>query len=460
MDRFRVLVTVRAAPSCAPVLVTPGLLARLSLDEDQAYVLRFGSRRAEARFRAARDLEAGEVSLPHRLAESLCVEGPIRTTIFRTAGGGVALGPLVGVLVSRARLTRMLEGELKRVIPRYARHAAEVGAILVFFAVGDLDPAGRTIQGYQLVRNPGGFEWLVHRLPVPRVVYDRCMGRSSRLQSARLRRLARKLGFIVVNRPIKISKLGAFKLLRRYPELAPHLPFVAPLTRESLCAAMMAYDDLYLKPNALGKGVGVYRLSRRADGWLLQGREKGRVANWVVADPESVEKVMARNRKPRRAYLLQEGLPLAAYLGNRFDFRSLVQKDGRGQWTLTGLVARIAPQGSPISSPRSGGQVAPAERVLRHAFPDRWPAVLAELERVSYELARRIETHLGPCSELGLDLGVTQDGAVKLIEVNGKPLKVSLARLRDPLFSERMYRYPIHYAAYLDLLGADERCSG
>ena len=42
------------------------------------------------------------------------------------------------------------------------------------------------------------------------------------------------------------------------------------------------------------------------------------------------------------------------------------------------------------------------------------------------------------------------------IEVNGRPLMVSLQRLRDPLAAERINRYPVHYAAWLET-GGDRR---
>lgn len=125
--------------------------------------------------------------------------------------------------------------------------------------------------------------------------------------------------------------------------------------------------------------------------------------------------------------------PSATYLGSPFGVHSLIQRDASGSWAVTALAARM------------GQQAAPADRVLRHAFPDRWETVLADLERFSLQQA------VGSCVELGLELGVKPDGTVKLLEVNPRPLRLNLDRLRDPLVSERIYRWPVHAAASLEL---------
>lgn len=434
------------------VAMAPELGGRLALMANQPCWLRLGLRRVRAVYRPDPALPPEQVQAPPGLAGALALSGPLRLSAWRARPGEIALGPLVGLLVSRAKLEAVLSGHLDTVYCRYSTYAREVGAALFFFAPDGLDPDAGAVQGYQLERSAGGdWAWHPRRFPLPRVVYDRCFGQQSRMEAAAVRSLARRLGMTVVNHPVKIAKLQALEVLREYPELGPYLPFTAPLTPASLFASLRAYDDLYLKPNALYKGQGVYRLVRCDDGWLLQSREEWGNAVRPLAGPAAVAEALEPFLDPEAHYLVQEGLSLATYLGNRFDFRALVQKDGRGEWAVTGVVARLAPLGSVITSPRSGGHIAAADRVLRHAFPDRWQAVYSELERVSVAVAERMESQLGPCAELGLDAGVLADGAVRLIEVNGKPLKVSLQRLHDPLVAEQMNRCPIHYAASLDL---------
>lgn len=466
MDRFDVLIAGLAAgpsgdwPDSESVRVAPGVLEGLGLLPGESYQLRYGRREARVSFQPDPSLAQNRVNLPVALAEQLCLEGSQGLSLYRTGPQRVALGPLIGVFISRSKLQAVLDGQIDTVYGRYAEYAREAGAVLFFFSDSGLQPEQGTVQGYQLQGDPWqGWRWIARRFPIPRVIYDRCFGREGREEARRLRELVGTLHCCVVNHAVKITKLQTFAALGNEPELAPHLPFTAPLTPEGLAEAMASYSDLYLKPDALYKGQGIYRLSRQAEGWLLQSREEWGNASQPLSDWREAVDLLAPLLDPAAGYLMQEGLPLATYLGNRFDFRSLVQKNGRNEWVVTGLVARVAPAGSVITSPRSGGRVAPADQALSHFFPDRWEQILDNLYRLSRQIAEGIERHQGPCIELGLDVGVVEDGTVKLIEVNGRPLKVSLTRLHDPRVAEGIYRHPIHAAAALDVREV-EPCAG
>ena len=145
--------------------------------------------------------------------------------------------------------------------------------------------------------------------------------------------------------------------------------------------------------------------------------------------------------------VIQEAIPLLKYKDNPFDIRALVQKDGSGKWKVTGIIARIFAEGSIISSPRSGGKIAPIEQVLMpKLFREE---VLEGIEHFTTQAAARIDQELGLFAELGFDLGIDQSGKVWLIEINGKPLKVSLDRLLNHHLSTLAYTRPLEYAIYL-----------
>lgn len=453
VDRFPVVVTVRPGkvPRSAPVSAPPGLLGKLEVAEGGPCTLHFGQRKATARLRGDPDLEPDQLEVPAPMARRLCLQGSLTTTAYSPRPGRVVLGPLVGLMVAPSRERAMRRGRVDALSRKYARYAEEVGAVLFFFSDGDLNRRRRTVRGYQLRRRKSQWRWVAQRFPLPRVVYDRALGRGGRPWAARLRSQRRRLRLTVLNGPPRITKLGAFRVLRRGRAVKSLLPFTRRLTRASLRSALRAHRDLYLKPNGLSKGRGVYRLRRQGRRWLLQGPPQ--TGHWRrrLSGRARVMSTVIRRLARRRRYVVQAGLRLVRYLGNRLDFRSLVQKDGHGQWAVSGVVARIAPQHGVVTSPRSGGRVSSVDRVLRHAFPDRWPEVMSNLEQASLRLARQVDRHLGPCAELGLDLGLLQDGRIKVIEVNGLPQRVSLFRLGDPLYAERIDRYPIHYAAYLDV---------
>jgi hypothetical protein len=358
-------------------------------------------------------------------------------------------GPQIGLLISEVALRRVLGGHKEKYYCRYARYAREAGASLTFFAASGLNEKQGTVTGYRHKCGTGeACTWEPVTGPAPRAIYDRCFSETARPEALRVRAIARRLGLKVVNQPVKVTKLMTFEALSHNPDLAEYLPFTAPLTAATLAEAMERFDDLYLKPDNLYKGKGVHRLTRKGDRWLLQRRSGQRNVTRRLT-PQMVPEALKQMLRANSRYLVQEGLDLATYAGNRFDFRSLVQKDGQGRWVVTGLVARVAPVGGVITSPRSGGQVAPPEQALASLFGEEARSIVADILRVSVLLATEAEHHFGLCVELGLDLGVIRSGQIKLIEVNGKPMRVSLERLHDPMIDERIHRYPIHYTVYL-----------
>ncbi|MFZ5828043.1 MAG: YheC/YheD family protein [Bacillota bacterium] len=456
MERHVVLVTADTGAKAGRVTVSApfSLLSWLDLRDGESRFLGFGLAEEHVIWERDDSLGESELRVGGRLARWLPLQTPLNLTLFRRSPQHLSLGPLVGLLISAPKLEAVLNGRIDHVYCRYAQAAREAGAVLLFCAAGGFDLTRNTVDGYlHHCDGAGPCRWVPLRTPLPRVLYDRSFGKEARAAATDLRRALEPLGAAVVNRPVKITKLQAFEALQPPGELAPHLPRTVPFTPEFLAEMAERCDDLYLKPDALYKGKGVCRLKRSGAGWEIHSRAEWGNQVRLVGEQAELAGAVAELLDPEARYVVQEGLPLATYLGNRFDLRSLVQRDGRGEWRVTGVVARVAPAGSAITSPRSGGQVAPLDAALRHAFGDRAEEVRAEIERVSLALAERVDQRVGPCAELGLDLGVLVDGTVKLIEVNGIPLRVSLERLKDPLVGERIDRFPIHFGAYLDMQG-------
>jgi hypothetical protein len=433
------------------VRISPHLLDQVGIRGSERFRLHFGVRSAPVRLRPDPALAPGTLCLPPPLAEQLAALPDLTLTLYRQGETGLRLGPLIGLLIAQEKMKRLLGGARDRVYCRYDRYAREAGALLLFLTPGGIDAATGTVRGYlHEAEGTEGCRWRSVLTTLPRAIFDRCFGQEGRAKAGWVRKVAADWGALVFNRQHKITKLQAFDALQEYVRLSIHLPFTARLTPSTLAQAIEHCTDLYLKPNALAKGEGVYRLTRTQNGWELRGRNAAAEGPKRFEAKADLYAQLMQTLPQGIEYVLQKGIPLATFLGNRFDFRSQVQKDGKGQWRLGGLVARIAPDGSAITSPRSGGEVAAADVALTGAFGGRAKAILEELERVSLLIARAIDRELGPCAELGLDLGVTEKGAVKLIEVNGIPLRVSLGRLKDPWVTERVNRFPIHHAAYLD----------
>ncbi|HEY8393801.1 MAG TPA: YheC/YheD family protein [Thermaerobacter sp.] len=451
----RLLVRIHTISGTAddPAGLAPAVMRALGLREGRRYRLRCGTRRATARFWGDGSLGVGRLVLPAPLARRLLLPAPLTAAVGPAGDGVLEIGPLVGLLTPRRLLATMQDRGLQPPYSHYVRFALEAGAVPVLFAPGRLDRRARSVRGCLPAEiGPGPRHLVTVEVPLPRVVFH-AFNSLERPEAEEFESVAPRLGCLIVDGWQRIPKPVAYDILRQHRWLDRHVPATDRLTPQALRAALSRYDDLYLKPDAGARGEGVYRLTQARRGWVLT--TEGNRGPLEIRLPDRAAVLAAVRKRLARGtpYLLQEGLPLATFLGNRFDLRALAQKNGRGRWVLAGLAARVAPPGSPITSPLRGALVARPVDVLRLAFPGRWHEVLNDVHRVVLAAAEAIDRALGPRFEIGVDIAVLQDGTIKIIEVNGAPRKTSLEMLRDPLIAERVYRLPIHYAIGLALRG-------
>lgn len=406
--------------------------------------LHFGLRSHPVTVIRSATMAPGCAELTEAGLSALSVPQPARLHIFRTGRTDLRLGPLIGVLISEEKLADLRDGAEDSIYIRYTRYAEEIGAYLVFMTRDGIR-ADHNVAHAHRYRN-GQLRSV--QVPLPRVIYDRCFGQNARASAHWARTLAVEKGITVINKPVSLTKYATYETIGGDPSLSHIVPFFTRLTPENLRDALGRFNVLYLKPDNLSKGKGVCRVHRERKSWVLEETGDNNLTRLAFRSPEALVHYLPTDNP----YLIQEALDLADYMGNRYDFRALVQKDGSGEWKLTGLVARIAPRNGVVTSPRSGGLVAPALTALEHTFgKNGGRQVLYDLTRTSLRIAMRLEKVYGLCAELGLDIGVTRDGHIRLIEANGRPLKVSLARLNDPAIHGPIIRQPINFAASLDL---------
>lgn len=360
------------------------------------------------------------------------------------------IGPLVGVFISPKKMAALTQGKKDSVYQELTAAAALLGGICCFFSIGDIDWNKKMIKA--LLSTPPGFSVCI--LPLPTVIYDRFFGINSRTYSMELRRLLRNSGHQIINGVNKLGKWETMQALSRYPHLHKYLPKTEVYRfNTDLSDALRRYQDIYLKPDLLYKGKGIFRLKKMAgDSYEVRYRDGERNKVIYLPDRAGLDELMQDYLEVGGGYIIQQTVNLAQYKGYPFDFRVLCQKDWRGMWQSSGIVARIAAPGSIITSPRSGGAVEDLLVVLQEMYvddPAQREAKYEEIVSVSREISACIDREFGDCVELGLDMALDQEGNVRLLEVNGKPLKVSLKRLNNPQIIRRSYRRPIEYAVYL-----------
>ncbi len=365
------------------------------------------------------------------------------------------VGPLVGILVSEAKIKKLLSGDADSIYRRYAQVLLRNNGLAVFISPKRVLWKRNEVVG--VVRNIASHKeiWAEETLPIPCVIYDRCFGKYGRSQSKTLRKKCASQGpeIKVINALPKLGKLQVYKLCSQLPKIREHLPRWDILRPENIDSILEQFPIAYIKPDRLSKGKGVTKVSRTSYGFLVEQRRGNDNYQHLCKSSQEVLKDLEPYIYNHGFMVVQEAIELMTFQGRPFDFRLLLQKDQSGNWKKTGIVARISGEGSVISSPRSGGSVASYDQAMAQLNKSKKVEISASMTNLALNLAKTIDDLIGHFVELGYDFGVDITGKVKIIEVNGIPLKVSLQRLKDPSLTRSAHETPIGYAIYLSGFG-------
>lgn len=361
------------------------------------------------------------------------------------------LGPLVGILVSENKLRMILAGKVDPVYRWYARVLQQNKGLAVFFSPNRILWSNDKVVGVVRVTGKKQEAWIEESLPIPSVIYDRCFGNHNRSKSKIIRKKCAMHSptIKVINPVVKLGKRRVYTLYGQIPRFQKNLPKWDILRRDNIDTHLEQFPIAYVKPDRLSKGKGVTKVSRTPYGFLVEQNRESKNYRHLCPSTIDVLQDLEPYISDHGFMVVQEAIQLMTFQGHPFDFRLLLQKDKSGSWKKTGVAARISGEGSIISSPRSGGSVSTYDEVMAHLSKIKRMDIASSMLNLAIDLAKTIDDVIGPFVELGFDLGVDINGQVKIIEVNGIPLKVSIERLKDRKITRSAHEHPIGYAIYL-----------
>ncbi|MEK3881755.1 YheC/YheD family protein [Paenibacillus sp. PL2-23] len=340
--------------------------------------------------------------------------------------------------------------------PRLCRElslaSVAAGVETYVFSAADYKPGASSILGLQYV----GGEWVRRLVPLPDIVYDRSFYRSAEARRAAAHALAKlkeQRRFQLLNSKLP-GKLSVHHALAGDAALAPYLPRTVLYSERGLRELLHAAggDGLVLKPAAGMQGRGIVRI-------MLGACDDKPVANGRTRSNRPFQQTFAgtaelthwlRRFMGRSAYLVQPCLRLRDGFHRPFDIRVLMQKDGSGEWKLTGMAARRGGEESLTSNLHGGGEALPAHTLLTENFGKLEAERLRkEIHTISGHTAKRLETSFGRFGELAFDCGIEPSGKLWLLEANSKPGRDAFRQIGDETAQRLSIQRPLRYARYI-----------
>lgn len=270
-----------------------------------------------------------------------------------------------------------------------------------------------------------GEKWQKAQLPLPDFVYNRIHVRGTEVSKSfkAFMELAKENQITVFNYRF-LSKWEVHDWLTQGNQLSAFLPETYLITRALLEKMLDTYDHLYIKPLNGSQGRGIYWLYQQDDHITLAFSGKDGIKQQQYKKKEDLIGALIQNigSKP---YLIQQGLDLLEWDGNRLDFRVLCHRKNNQEWKVTSVVARSSADDHFASNLALGGKLLRPHQVLASFFGKEYGnSKLLLMKELAIEAANCISNHVsGLMVELGIDIGIDVQGNLWLIEINSKPSK-------------------------------------
>ncbi len=373
---------------------------------------------------------------------------------IKIENGKMKIGPLIGVFMNEKAVNRLSNGNPTVKMIEMAKAAARANVLVYFFTVTDIVWSDNSVNAvfYRSESN----SWERRNMPLPDVLYDRGGGFTpeSLVKAGELRnRLNHIPDLKKVNARHYFDKWDLHCRLSKHKDMAVYLPeTVAYDNDNSVMAQMLSkYDVIYLKMRTGSNGKGIIRVRRQSDSTYEYSYFKEKIVHGYAKSLEELI-LVAKNLMNNRSFILQQGIDVLTYLGNKVDIRVLVQRDGKGIWQIISMPTRIAVNDCAVTSTKSGSKVYPFEDAFKNILgfdQQKTEEIKSGIERLIHTATDTLEKEYGTFGELGIDVAIDKKMKLWFIESNAKPAKDTILLSGTRAEIEKSFGTPFEYCKFL-----------
>jgi len=371
----------------------------------------------------------------------------VRAKIARGVGEGLALSRqlLLGVATTVVPCDRQ-GATVSRFFERLARLARERGDEMIIFHPEHIDFAERRVTGYRLADGvPDHFVRAQARLPdaIYENVYVHLVVRG---MTKHLRQGARAHGIPYFN-PVIHGKWTMHRFVQAHPDCGMLVPETHPVHSGRTVHEMLTrYPAVYVKPVGGYGGLGVMRIRKLGTDYQLDADRFGRQGHLHKLLSTAQMNAFVHRVTRRSAHIVQQQIPLIHLSGARkVDFRVVVQRDGRGEWQVVGVVPKVTAENGVVTNLVAGGSRGSWADIVRAQGADGARLSREPMETAACRLAQMLSRRYPTLGLLGYDVGLDDKNRTWLIEVNPKPARSLLtSEMRN-----RSARLAVDFTHYL-----------
>ncbi|WNF23993.1 YheC/YheD family protein [Mesobacillus jeotgali] len=291
--------------------------------------------------------------------------------------------------------------------------------------------------------------WVKAEFPLPSIIYDRCFytnDPASKQSLAIVKWLKNKTDITFLGNGLP-NKWDIYQVLSTSP-LSPYIPkTILAGSGKVVIAQLDEMGQAILKPIFGSGGAGIYKIKKTGREFEISADIGDRLTTKTFHSTSETENWLD-NLFRKKEYMVQPCLSLSDPQDCPFDIRVLLQKDAEENWIARGKGIRRGIKDGILSNLRAGGEILPFEEYVNTLDIRTRRFILLELEEILSKLPGILEASFPRLFELGVDIGVSRDHALWVLDTNSKPGRKVITST-NPDLKEVLYKAPIEYASVL-----------
>ncbi|MDW7674707.1 MAG: YheC/YheD family protein [Bacillota bacterium] len=413
------------------------------LKRPERITLHFGALKLKLNVVFKKDFKVkNTIGLPNNLSKVYTIPNNVQYECILTKRH-IYLGPVIAY-VALGRHKNLLNKVYVSYLPKFLEYNSIKGLIFVC-AEQSVNVDSGILEGYYYQPNNKKPKqaWKYGKFPLPNAIFNRSLMSQEKICS-----IQKVIGNKVFNSYLyNLDKLNTWNLLSRDDFLKKHLPYTEKFNgNEQVERLLSKYESIYLKPCDKSQGRGLMMVSKEGSGVSLVDNkgQKYYFANYQ-------ELAIFLDKKIKRPYIIQQAVHFKS--DNRhIDFRVVLQRDGNKKWNCSGLVARIAFEGSIITNKRGRETSMLGREALNKIFSLNAETAVAIEEEMTQMVIKAVEKyeeqghHLG---DLAADIVLDSNLQIWLLELQLNYGVDARAGVLPDHFLKKIKTTPFQYAKTL-----------
>jgi hypothetical protein len=305
------------------------------------------------------------------------------------------------------------------------------GMIAYVFTIWDIDWDKREVKGYTYDHD--NEKWIREYYPLPQVIYDRGdvlseynYGRYAIDYITNVKELNIKLINSIECINTTNNKWLTYTLLNSDNSLKAYQPLTIEFSSDnSLFHFLEKEHHVFLKMKDGSRSKGIFSIEQISDdNYAIQF--KNQYGYNISKNTNKTELIQLLDRRieefdcKRADYIIQKAIPFITYQGQKFEIRTVMQKNSRGIWLRTCMVSRVVGSKEKFLDVWNEQNIK-ASTVLTEVFREDYTHVSNRMKDIAKQVVKLFDAHHIEAGEIAIDFGIDVDQNIYIIELNSKP---------------------------------------